>query len=282
MSHQTDLFRTTVAGGAAGPLSGYAHVAWRLWRKLTLGLVALGIAFVAPLARAGFADGGFELGTGAAFSSSWTVNSYTIPAAIPTFPPQKKADLFNTTSTDPTPLVTPNGLTSVVSAGTDAGSGGAVHYPIWGSKAALVNLGGNSNRSSSIHQQATMALADVDPTDGKIHIRFAIAPVLQNPAHKQNEQPYFFIEIKNLTKGTQLFHTFNFAGESGVPWQYVGGYAYTEWQALDVAPGNGFLDVGDQVSLEVMASSCGLGGHEGHVYVVGHAKFDFQKMPCTA
>ena len=73
--------------------------------------------------------------------------------------------------------------------------------------------------------------------------------------------------MRNVTKGTRLFYTFNFAAQPGVPWQTLGGYQYTGWQAIDVAPGSGLLDVGDTVEVEVIAAGCSQGGHSGEVYV---------------
>lgn len=217
------------------------------------------LAFIAaPLTQAGFSNGGFESGL-----ADWSVTSYQWGGAhtIPTFPPTTEAHLGLTAP------VADNGLTSVVGAGTDAQTGGVLGYPLYDNKAVRINFLGNSYRVSAIDQAATMTLADVDPADGKVHVRFAIAPVLQNPGHPATQQPYFFVEVTNVTKGTQLYHTFNFSGQTGVPWVTVGGYQYTNWQAIDIAPGAGVLDVGDQVKVKVIAAGCGQSGHEGHVYV---------------
>lgn len=217
------------------------------------------LAFIAaPLAQAGFQNGGFESDL-----ANWSVTSYNWGAGhiIPTFPPTTEAHLGLTAP------VADNGLTSVVGSGTDAQTGGVLGYPLYDNKAVRVNYLGNNYRVSAIDQTATMTLADVDPADGKVHVRFAIAPVLQNPGHPATQQPYFFVEVTNVTKGTQIFHTFNFSGQSGVPWVTVGGYQYTNWQAIDIAPGAGVLDVGDQVKVKIIGAGCGQSGHEGHVYV---------------
>jgi hypothetical protein len=39
-----------------------------------------------------------------------------------------------------------------------------------------------------------------------------------------------------------------------VPWKTVGVIYYTDWQLVDIAPGNSALAVGDQVKLTVIAS----------------------------
>ncbi|MFM2066528.1 MAG: hypothetical protein RLZZ584_1437, partial [Pseudomonadota bacterium] len=53
--------------------------------------------------------------------------------------------------------------------------------------------------SNLIRQLMTVGLSDVDPVDGQIHVRFAVAPVLENPTHAYNQQPYFYVELLNVT-----------------------------------------------------------------------------------
>jgi uncharacterized repeat protein (TIGR02543 family) len=218
----------------------------------------------APVAQAGYSNGGFETGD----FTDWNVSYYSnTNGGISTFPPTDKSHLNLTTTTGAA-----NGNnTIIVGAGTDAGSGGALAYPKWGNNAALVNQTGGSYRTSGIDQTATMTAGDIDASDGNVHIRFAIAPVLVNPSHPNHQQPYFYVEVTNITKGTKLFYTFNFANQPGVPWYTVGSTQYTDWQAFDIAPGAGLLDVGDQVRLEIIAAGCaqGASGHYGHVYVDG-------------
>lgn len=226
--------------------------------KTWLSVAAVAAVAAIPAAQAGFTNGGFESDL-----TGWSVTSYNWGAGnvITTMPPTTEAHLGLSAP------VADNGLTFAVGSGTDAQTGNALGYPLYGNKAARINYLGNSYRVSSVDQTATMTLADVDPGDGKVHVRFAIAPVLENPGHPDNQQPYFFVEVTNVTKGTQLFHTFNFSGQSGVPWTTVGGYQYTNWQAIDIAPGAGVLDVGDQVKVKIIAAGCGQSGHEGHIYV---------------
>lgn len=239
---------------------------WAALKRTLLMMVVSTSLLVSPWAHAEFQNGGFE-----ADYANWNVQHLQNPGTIPTFPPTKIADLGLTP--DATNRWNNPGIgygvvqTDVVGNGSDARVSGALSFPLYGLKSARVNYNGNSNRASSIDQTATMGVGDIDPSDGKVHIRFAVAPVLENPGHNPNEQPYFFIEVRNLTKGTQLFQTFNFSNQSGVPWQTVGGYQYTTWQAIDIGPGPGVLDVGDQVSVTIVASGCGPSGHEGHIYV---------------
>lgn len=223
-------------------------------------LALAGALMAAPMAQAGFDNGGFENDL-----TNWTTSAYNRKAAsssqigITNFPPTKFDDLTLTLTTDR------SAQAEIVTTFTDAGVTG----PRWGDKA--LKLGGSGGRqASSIEQTATMTVADIDPTDGKIHIRFALAPILNNPSHKKENQPFFFVEVYNVTKQEQLFHTFNFSNQSGIPWQSGGGgKQFTDWQGFDISPGNGLLDVGDEVTLKIYTSNCseGAGDHDAVVYV---------------
>lgn len=221
----------------------------------TLGLVS--VLLLAPLAHAEFQNGSFEQDW-----TSWTVSPLRVANKIPTFPPAKFEDL----GTVPWVAADP-GVSVVVGTTVADHTGSKLTTPLFGNKSARVGDGRTQYRGASIRQTAAMSVADIDPADGKVHVRFAVAPVLDAPAHPGNQQPYFFVEIKNLTKGTQLFHTFNFANQTGVAWQAVGAYQFTNWQAIDVAPGDGVLDVGDQVEVIIVSGGCGQSGHGGLVYV---------------
>ena len=218
------------------------------------------------LSWAEFTNGGFENGL-----SSWTTEHLVNPATIPTFPPTRYSDLgLKADTTRWSSTVTGYGYvyTDTVTSGADTKISNLVRYPLYGASAARINYNGNKNRASSIDQTAIMALGDVDPTDNKVHILFSFAPVLENPAHSSNQQPYFYVEVTNITKGNkQLFYQFNYAGQAGMAWTTVGTYQYTNWQSIDIAPGPGILDVGDSVNVKIIASGCGPSGHEGHVYV---------------
>ena len=234
-----------------------------LFKRCVVSLCALvaGALLFVSTSQAGVVNGNFETGD----FTGWTVTNYR-NNGIATFPPTQKSHL----NLQP-PVTAP--VTQVVStaSGTPATApdapGGVLAIPFQGTYTARINARGNSNRASGIQQSAQMVLADVDPVDGKVHLRMAVAPVIQDGGHGSSDQAYFYVEVRNVTKGTKLFYTFNFAAQPGVPWQTLGGYQYTGWQAIDVAPGNGLLDVGDTVNVEVIAAGCSAGGHSGEVYV---------------
>lgn len=172
--------------------------------------------------------------------------------------------------------------------------------PIAGTKSAMINLRsidtpltkvGSTNpvtgwarissQATSLSQRITVQSSDVDPTDGKVHIRFIAAPVLQNPAHAANQQPFMAIQLNNITTertgSNPLFFQWSFGGQAGVPWKSLTGagtnsgsasnYQYTDLQAFDIAPGNAFIHVGDEIELIALASGCSPGGHDGHMYL---------------
>jgi uncharacterized repeat protein (TIGR01451 family)/MYXO-CTERM domain-containing protein len=160
----------------------------------------------------------------------------------------------------------------------DLGTAATLRFPKYGTRAVRVNYLDATNKGTNenvnqLSQSMITSNGDVDPSDNKVHVRFAVAPVLQSGGHPYNQQPYYFVELDNLTKGTILYQDFNASAQDGVPWQIetIAGadVYYTNWQLVDIAPGNSGLAVGDQVKLTVIASGCSQGGHYGRVYVDG-------------
>ena len=151
----------------------------------------------------------------------------------------------------------------------NVGANGTLRFPKYGTRAVRVN-NGNGQNTNTMTQTMTVSVGDVDPTDDKVHVRFAVAPVLENPGHPYNQQPYYFVLLQNLTKNTTLYSDFNISGQAGVPWKQVTGNAgllYTDWQLVDIAPGNAGLAIGDSVKLTVVAAGCQPNGHFGRIYV---------------
>jgi len=233
-----------------------------------------------------FNNGGFEAGS----LSSWTVSRYW-NSGITTYPPQSYADLnlqgCPTSSTNSacdwvtfvmTNAVPESQQVSGLPAGTV--SLASPRWPKFGTASAVVNQAGMNRNVNSLKQQFTTTAADVDPADGKIHARFALSPQLQDPGHTDTQQPYFFAILRNVTKGTTLYQTFNYSNQPGIPWNSYtpgspqGSYAnspvrYTDWQVFDIAPGNAAIWIGDTIEIEIVAAGCSLGGHWGQVWVDG-------------
>ena len=212
-----------------------------------------------------FVNGDFEDGG----LSGWTVSTFQNRGI--TYPPASRADLkLLDGGTNRTKIVT-GPTETLIPAGLDGGA--SLRVPKYGQNAVVVNELGTGYNANTLVQQFTVGASDVDPADGKVHVRFALAPVLNSGGHGPADQPYFWVTLTNVTKGATLFGTFNFADQSGVPWQVQGTNYYTDWQSFDIAPGNVALALGDTVRLEVIGAGCSQSGHWGEVYVDGFGAF---------
>jgi MYXO-CTERM domain-containing protein len=249
------------------------------WLSLS-GLVVAAAAGCSPGAdpvqtvqAAVFANGSFESDAIGNAPTSWTVSSYQNEGITDTRPAaQTMASLKLQTGGYAATFVV--GGTAESQTDPDLGTGASFRYPKYGSRALRINLGtgfstGAFKNVNGASQTMTVANGDVDTSDNKVHVRFAVAPVLQNPAHDYIEQPYYFVQLRNITKGTTLYQDFNASAQTGVPWKTVGTVYYTDWQLVDIAPGNAALAVGDQVELQILAAGCAQIIHWGRIYVDG-------------
>lgn len=243
--------------------------------------VAWGMALallMAPLAQASWVNGGFEDVTAAppVPPIGWTHKTYTRTNTLPASPPVPDMTTGVTlTQLGLTAEATGNAnnrsaiidapATAMPLSGTDLSS---IKAPRWDEHAFRLNNVG-SRFASSIEQTTIITADDVDPRDDRVHIRFAMAPIMVDGGHTAVQQPYFFVQVRNLTKNKVMFYTYNYSTQPGVPWQILGDYRWTDWQGVDVAPGNGQLDVGDQVQLIVYAANCSPSAaeHEARVYL---------------
>jgi len=223
-----------------------------------------------------FLNGGFEDGTrtGWTLTVNRTATSSGSPSGV-NYPPASIADLnlrSQGTATDRTYVRGPatqqlfglSGLASPV-------------LPKFGNHSVVVNEGGANYNANTLRQTYTVTSADVDPADGKVHARFALAPALQDPGHPVSQQPYFWTQLRNVTKNLLLFTTFNYSNQPGIPWHVQGSgqsqVRYTDWQVFDVAPGNAKLQPGDDLEITVIAAGCAQSGHWGEVAVDGFGAF---------
>ncbi|HAT7074258.1 TPA: DUF11 domain-containing protein [Legionella pneumophila] len=172
--------------------------------------------------------------------------------------------------------------------------------PIFGSQSVIINLRsvnnnktlsrtsnvpagwtGKAKQATSISQSFVVQPSDIDPVDGKLHVRFIAIPVMENPPHAPYQQPFYAIQLNNITTGrtgaNPLFFQWNYAGQPGVPWNILTAagtnsgsntsYQFLIFQEFDIAPGNAFIHVGDLIELVALASGCTQNGHEGHLYL---------------
>jgi uncharacterized repeat protein (TIGR01451 family) len=219
---------------------------------------------------AAFANGGFE--TGALDSepaAPWVVASYLNPGiTVAASGFQTKASLNLGVGGGNQTFIVGGATNSQIDPAV--GAGGSLRFPRYGVQSTYVNSRtGNNRNANGLSQKHTIGMGDIDPTDMKVHLRFTAAPVVENPNHQANQQPYYYVELRNVTKGTILYSDFNLSNQPGVPWKTgIGQTLYTDWQLVDIAPGAGAV-AGDEVELEIIAAGCSLGGHYGRVYVDG-------------
>jgi uncharacterized repeat protein (TIGR01451 family) len=229
-------------------------------------IAAIVVALAVPgLVWALFVNGGFEAGD----FSGWTQSTFLNPG-LSGSPPFSGASIVRN----------PGGLQQslIVTAATPEtgvdprlGATATLKFPKFGLYSGRVNGEVPNQNANSILQQSVVSSGDIDPSDSLVHIRFAYAPVLENPGHAPSQQPYFYIGVRNVTKGNALlFESLNFSNQAGVPWKVSpinSGVLYTDWQIADIAPGNSQLAVGDNVQIEVIGSGCSPAAHYGYVYV---------------
>ena len=170
-------------------------------------------------------NGGFETGTAGDAPPSWVVTTY-LNNGFTVATTETLSDLNLATGG--------KGLTYVENASggpfTQADpdmTAAPLRWPRYGDNAAIVNVHSstayttdgstNGQNVNALSQTITVGAGDVDPADGKVHIRFTFAPVLQNPNHTMVEQPYYYVLVTDVTKGTTLYNEFGYAGDPGHP-----------------------------------------------------------------
>ena len=221
-------------------------------------------------------NGDFETGAANAAPSSWLVQPY-LNQGITVQSPQTRAGLK---------LMTGGKAITTTISGTnqpdpDLGAAASLRWCRYGNQCARVNFhsnnqNGNNNGQNvnALYQDTTIGAADVDAIDGKIHVRFVIAPVLQNFGHPAAQQPYYLVQVTNTTSGTLLYSDFNLSAQAGVPWKTINTgmtteIEYVDWSLVDVSPDATLLAQGDKVRIEIIAGGCSIGAHFGEVYVDG-------------
>ena len=218
--------------------------------------IALGVALTvtAMPAFAIFTNGGFEQND----YSGWTLGGGTNPGLL-------GAEPFTSASI----LITPGapGPASIVGQITDP-LAPTIVLPRVGQSTAKLNDENGGALVTTLVQTDTVSNADIDPSDGLPHIRFAFAPVMDDPNHAPDEQPYFYVSVKNLADNSLLFEQFAYSGQPGVNFlSGAGSWKYLEFQNVDVVLP--LSAVGQQIELTAIAADCALGGHGGYVYVDG-------------
>ena len=244
------------------------------------------MVLVLALLGPSFTNEGFETGTPGLVPPGWTVSSFQNVVGVTIQHPQTRDGLNLSPGGSVTTFILNSPAGALSEFDPFLGNVAALRWPKYGRQAVIVNanssdsfgLGRNAN---ALSQTATIDARDLDAADGRLHIRFAFAPVLENGKHSPAQQPYYFIQLVNVTRATTLYTNFGSAPEAGSqpppPWKSITASIsgadtevdYMDWQLVDVAPERSAISVGDRVTLEIIASGCQPGGHVGYVLVDG-------------
>ncbi|TDR42542.1 hypothetical protein DFR29_108126 [Tahibacter aquaticus] len=217
-------------------------------------IAAVSLLVCASASEAVFTNGGFEQNSFA----GWTLGGGTNPG-LAGAPP------FTGASVQINPGAT--GPASLVGATADPRAPGIV-LPRVGRYTAKINDEGTNAIVTTLRQTDTVTAADIDPADGLPHLRFSFAPVLDDPSHSPEEQPYFYVVVRNVADNSVLFEQFAYSGQPGVTFQQgTGTWKFLPFQNVDAVLPAG--TVGQQIELTVIGADCSLGGHAGYVYVDG-------------
>lgn len=247
------------------------HIRKLWWLACGVGLVACGQHPPGDeeTAEQQIVNGGFESG---ALTPGWTVST-NINFNLAAVPPTNTSQLaLQPGGTNRTSVKTNTMGVQTPLTGLTAGAG-VPTWPRTDNSSVVVNETGLNYNVNSITQSWVTDATDVDAFDGKVHVRFLLAPVLQNPGHPNNQQPYFFVALRNKTapRAAEFFTEFNFANQPGVPWQSQasGSIQFTDWQLFDIAPDATQFVLGDTLEVQVYAAGCAQSGHWGEVFLDG-------------
>jgi MYXO-CTERM domain-containing protein len=228
-----------------------------------------------------FANPGFESGAAGQPPMSWTVLT-DLNNGIVVATPETYADLnFVPGGNANTITLSAGGMGPGTQQDPALGAGATFRWPRYGQQCAIVNgpnaaainTRGATHNVNELTQTMTIGANDVDPADTQVHIRFAMAPVRQNPTmHTPAQQAYYFVQVTNVTRGNALLYSDFNLSTSGGSWQTttIGGieYDWTDWTLVDVAPGAA-VSQGDMVRIQVVAAGCAEGAHWAEVYLDG-------------
>jgi hypothetical protein len=135
-------------------------------------------------------------------------------------------------------------------------------------------------KANSITQSDTIQAADRG-ADGRLHVRFSYAAVLDDPGHSPYDQPYFYLRVRNVTKGVVLYEDFAFADPANpqfhsipAPTSSWNAFLYKDWTDMDIVVPD--ADLGDTIEVYLLAADCAQGGHSGYAYLDG---FGSQVIP---
>ena len=215
-------------------------------------LLLSSLLFASP-AFAIFTNGGFETGD----FSGWT-KTIGINPGLTGSPPFTGANVQ---------ILTGGTDTSAIVGATVDPRAPQLALPRAGAFTARINDFNSGAVLNSIKQSAPITSADIDTGDGQLHVRFSYAAVLEDPGHPPTDQPYFYVVLRNLTKGTVLFEDFTYSGQPGKTFVTNGAWKSTNFANVDVVVP--MANLGDTLEIEAIGADCSQGAHGGYVYLDG-------------
>ena len=258
--------------GASGLLLlalGLPAAAWRArrWQLLPAILIALLVWLPADDAHATFTNGGFETGDLTGWEHDFGRNPDTTGL--------QGEQPYDHTSI----VINPGGeeIVGVVGHEFDPRAP-QLELPRWGEYALRLNDYGNNYHINHATQTVTITEDDRDISDGKLHVRFSYAAVLEDPEHPAHQQPYFHVLLEDVTTGDILYEDFAYSGQPGRVF-YTTRWGGSPWHStpfIDVDMPVPDSSLGHEVRVRVLAADCALGGHGGYVYV---DSFGSQRIP---
>ncbi|TRZ57278.1 MAG: hypothetical protein D4S02_13895, partial [Rhodocyclaceae bacterium] len=231
----------------------------KLWGRLPRLLGFLGIAFFATTAQAIFTNGGFESNDFSGWTKMNASNYDGLKLPLP----------FTIGSIQLSEVGKSLELTSIVEAIHDPQTDNLLPLPGVGKYTAKINDEYGDYNVNAITQTDTLKASDLG-ADGKFHIRFSYAAVLEDPEHYPEEQPYFYILLQDATSNTILYSEFTYSNQPGRSFHVSKdsyGWLWTDWNNVDIALP--ISSLGHTITITALAADCSLGGHAGYVYLDG-------------
>jgi len=187
-----------------------------------------------PVFADSFVNGGFESGS----FDSWTLGGGSYYG-------------YYTPSGDP-------GKSAIVTAGTDPRTGGNLNMVYDGTYSARVN-----NYDYWYHY-STISQTVANYTDQFIY--FAFAAVIEDPGHSNPGHVRITLTADNTAEMIYNWYIDYYSHPVDATWHTYGGWGYTDWivAELDVSEYSG-----QDLTITVLASDCGAGGHGGYAYFDG-------------
>lgn len=226
-----------------------------MWPRLLKALSLLYFLLYACGAGAVFVNGDFEAGD----FSSWLTTTGKNPGLQGSPPFLESSMVINSGGTQEL---------TIVGAISDPRTDGLLLLPGAGTRTARVNDETDGADINIITQTATLTEADRE-SDGKLHVRFSYAAVLEDPNHKPEEQPYFFVHLRDVTVDQMIYAEFTYSNQPGRSF-HTSSYNHSTWKWTDwnnvdiVLPEN---SLGHTLEVVAAAADCSLGAHGGYVYL---------------